>query len=43
LTELDNEGMELMMMMLCYDPTKRVSAIKALEHSYFLGIDQSMY
>jgi cyclin-dependent kinase 2 len=32
---LDEAGMDLLLKLLTYDPTQRISAIKALEHEYF--------
>lgn len=33
--ELTNEGADLLMKMLTFDPLRRISALKALEHSFF--------
>ncbi len=32
---LDDEGLNLMLMMLQYDPSKRIRADDALKHDYF--------
>jgi serine/threonine protein kinase len=33
--EICNDGYDLLLKMLCYDPSKRITAKKALSHSYF--------
>jgi serine/threonine protein kinase len=32
---LEDDGIELMQLMMTYDPAKRISARMALEHAYF--------
>ncbi|GAB2300486.1 Cell division control protein 2 D [Dionaea muscipula] len=38
---LDGDGLDLLAKMLHYEPSKRISAKKAMEHSYFDGLDKS--
>jgi len=38
---LDPVGMDLLIQMLQYEPSKRISAKKALRHSYFDDLDKS--
>lgn len=38
---LDEAGMELLERMVCYDPSKRISAKAALSHRYFADLDMS--
>lgn len=40
--QLDEQGLELLSNMLIYDPGKRISAKRALEHPYFDEIRQNM-
>ena len=41
--QVEKEGIDLLAQMLIYDPSKRLSAKKALEHPYFSSIDKSLY
>ncbi|KAL5988469.1 Cyclin-dependent kinase B2-1 [Asimina triloba] len=38
---LDSDGLDLLSKMLKYDPSKRISAKKAMEHPYFSDLDKS--
>lgn len=38
---LDNDGLDLLLKMLQYVPSKRISAKKAMEHSYFNDLDKT--
>ncbi|KAL9265102.1 Cyclin-dependent kinase B2-1-like protein [Drosera capensis] len=38
---LDEEGLDLLAKMLIYEPSKRISAKKAMEHPYFDGLDKA--
>ena len=40
---VDREGIDLLQQMLYYEPSKRVSARKALDHPYFNSIEKSLY
>ncbi|KAL6858939.1 hypothetical protein ACP4OV_017941 [Aristida adscensionis] len=40
---LDADGLDLLEKMLQYDPVKRISAKKSMEHPYFNGIDKEQY
>lgn len=40
--QLDNIGLDLLQMMLTYDPATRVSAKEALNHPYFADLDKSV-
>uniref|UniRef100_A0A803NIB4 Uncharacterized protein n=1 Tax=Cannabis sativa TaxID=3483 RepID=A0A803NIB4_CANSA len=37
---LDNRGLDLLWQMLQYEPSKRISAKKAMDHPYFDGLDK---
>lgn len=39
--QLDNTGLDLLQAMLTYDPAVRISAKKALNHTYFANLDKS--
>lgn len=39
--QLDNTGLDLLQSMLIYDPAQRISAKKALNHTYFANLDKS--
>jgi len=39
---LSSDGIELMEQMLLYDPSKRINARDALQHSYFKNLDKSI-
>jgi len=34
-TQLDADGLDLLQQMLTYDPARRISAVRALQHPYF--------
>lgn len=38
---MDNTGLDLLQEMLIYDPAQRISAKKALNHTYFANLDKS--
>mmetsp|Transcript_5092 Transcript_5092/g.15237 ORF Transcript_5092/g.15237 Transcript_5092/m.15237 type:complete len:308 (+) Transcript_5092:260-1183(+) len=38
-TALDDVGLDLLMRMLTYEPSQRITAFAALQHQYFQGID----
>ncbi|CAK5228860.1 unnamed protein product [Aphanomyces euteiches] len=38
---LDENGLDLLEQMLRYDPAKRITAVDALKHPYFAGINMS--
>ncbi|KAL8140746.1 hypothetical protein V2J09_006767 [Rumex salicifolius] len=40
--DLDEEGLNLLSMMLQYEPSKRISAKKAMEHPYFNDLDKAL-
>ncbi|KAJ3677671.1 hypothetical protein LUZ60_003395 [Juncus effusus] len=40
---LDADGLDLLSQMLQYDPEKRITAKKAVEHKYFEGINKDLY
>ncbi|KAJ6930829.1 cell division control protein 2 [Populus alba x Populus x berolinensis] len=39
-TNLDKDGLDLLSQMLQYDPSKRISAKKAMEHPYFDDLEK---
>lgn len=39
-SNLDNAGLDLLEMMLVYDPAGRISAKSAVNHPYFEGFDE---
>ncbi|KAF4381420.1 hypothetical protein G4B88_029775 [Cannabis sativa] len=39
---LDNHGLDLLWQMLQYEPSKRISAKKAMDHPYFDGLDKDV-
>lgn len=39
--QMDNTGLDLLQEMLIYDPAQRISAKKALNHTYFANLDKS--
>ncbi|XP_060068650.1 cyclin-dependent kinase 1-like [Ylistrum balloti] len=39
--QLDNTGLDILQQMLIYDPAYRISAKRALNHSYFANLDKS--
>lgn len=43
ITNLDPSGMDLLSQMLIYNPLKRISASKALEHPYFNDLDKNTF
>ncbi|XP_074578099.1 cyclin-dependent kinase B1-1-like isoform X2 [Curcuma longa] len=40
---LEPEGIDLLSKMLEYDPAKRISALKAMDHPYFNSLDKSQF
>jgi len=40
---LDKDGIDLLRQLLIYDPAKRISAKRALDHDYFATLDKSLY
>jgi len=40
---LDKDGIDLLRQLLIYDPAKRISAKRALDHNYFASLDKSLY
>ncbi|KAK8963892.1 Cyclin-dependent kinase B2-1 [Platanthera guangdongensis] len=41
-TNLDTDDIDLLLKMLMYEPCKRISAKKAMEHPYFNGLNKEM-
>merc|ERR1712039_19253 len=39
--QMGADGIELLEGLMCYDPRRRISARRALQHSYFRGVDPS--
>ncbi|KAK8960551.1 Cyclin-dependent kinase B2-1 [Platanthera guangdongensis] len=41
-TNLDTDGINLLLKMLMYEPCKRISAKKTMEHPYFNGLNKEI-